>query len=56
MRNANASTTNKPVTIPPAGVLTPLVELTAVLEKDPVVGIDWTNDPTILHKPRAIIS
>ena len=37
-------------------VLTPDAELTAVLENDPVVGIDETNEPTMLHAPNAIIS
>ena len=42
--------------MPPNGVLTPLALLTAVLEKDPVVGMDWTKDPSILQTPRATIS
>ena len=42
--------------MPPKAVLTPLELLTAVLEKDPVVGIDWTKEPKMLHNPRAIIS
>lgn len=56
VKKASASTTSKPVNMPPAGVLTPLVALTAVLEKDPVMGMDCTNDPTRLHKPSANIS
>ena len=38
------------------GVLTPLELLTAVLEKDPVVGMDWTKLPRRLQTPSATIS
>ena len=38
------------------GVLTPLELLTAVLENDPVVGMDWTKLPRRLQIPRATIS
>ena len=38
------------------GVLTPLELLTAVLEKDPVVGMDWTKLPRRLQIPSATIS
>ena len=30
--------------------------LTAVLEKDPVVGMDWTKEPKMLQSPSATIS
>lgn len=49
-------TTYVPVNIPPNGVLTPDASLTAVRVKDPVTGIERTNDPKILQIPRAIIS
>ena len=38
------------------GVFTPLELLTAVLEKDPVVGMDWTKLPRRLQIPSATIS
>ena len=56
MSRARAIITRDPVQIPPPGVLTPLAQLTAVLENDPVVGIDCTNEPKKLQSPRAIIS
>lgn len=49
-------TIHLPVNIPPNGVLTPEAWLTAVRVKDPVTGIERTNDPKILQTPRAIIS
>lgn len=45
-----------PVKRPPSVVCTPLALLTAVRVNDPVVGIDSTNEPIILHTPSAIIS
>ena len=30
--------------------------LTAVLEKEPVVGMDWTKEPKMLQSPSATIS
>lgn len=45
-----------PVKMPPAGVRTPDALLTAVLVNDPVTGIERTNEPAILHRPKAIIS
>lgn len=42
--------------MPPNVVRTPLALLIAVRVNDPVTGIDWKNDPTILHKPSANIS
>lgn len=51
-----ARRTTHPVTIPPIGVFTPEVKLTAVLVKLPVTGIDFTKLPIILQRPSAIIS
>lgn len=45
-----------PVKAPPRVVSTPLALLTAVLVKEPVVGMDMKNDPSRLHVPSANIS
>lgn len=42
--------------MPPNVVLTPLALLTAPRERAPVTGIDFTNDETMLHIPKANIS
>lgn len=42
--------------MPPKGVLTPEALFTALLEKDPVTGIEWKNEPITLHNPRDSIS
>lgn len=41
---------------PPRGVRTPLALLTAEREKDPATGIERAKLPSMLHRPRAIIS
>lgn len=42
--------------MPAIGVRTPLALTTADLVKAPVVGIDWTQEPIILHMERVSIS
>ena len=44
VRKARDNRTMKPVTIPPAVVLTPLVMLIAVLERAAVVGKDLSKE------------
>lgn len=42
--------------MPPKGVLTPDALFTALLEKEPVTGMEWKKAPTVLHRPRVSIS
>ena len=42
--------------MPPSGVLTPELLLTAVLLNDPVTGMEEKKEPTKLQMPSAIIS
>lgn len=56
VRKPSASNTMIPVKMPPIGVRTPLALFTAVRVNEPVDGIDWTNEPNILHRPSANIS
>lgn len=51
-----ARSTMKEVKIPASGVLTPEALLTAVLVKEPVMGIERTNELKMLHRPKANIS
>ncbi len=56
MRRKSDNSTSIVVKTPPIGVLTPLAELTAVLPKEAVTGIEQTKDPKRFVRPRAIIS
>lgn len=56
VRKPRASNTMIPVKMPPIGVRTPLALFTAVRVNEPVDGMDWTNEPNILHRPSANIS
>lgn len=56
MRTTRARMTMRPVKTPPAVVFTPLALLTAVREKEPVVGYAWKKLAAKLHNPSAIIS
>jgi hypothetical protein len=56
VRNAIARSTIREVKIPARVVLTPEALLTAVLVKEPVMGIERTKEPIMLQSPRASIS
>lgn len=56
VRKPSDSNTRMPVTMPPNVVCTPDALLTAVRVNDPVTGIDWKNEPKMLHRPSASIS
>lgn len=56
VRKPSDISTMHPVKMPPRVVRTPLALFTAVRVNDPVVGIDWKNDPNKLHRPSANIS
>lgn len=51
-----ARSTIRPVMTPQVVVLAPDALFTAVLVKEPVVGIEDTKEPKMLHIPRAISS
>lgn len=56
VRNPSANNTIIPVITPQVVVLAPDALLSAVLVKEPVMGIDETKELTMLHRPRAITS
>lgn len=56
VKNPNANKTITPVITPHVVVLAPDALLRAVLVKEPVMGIEETNELTILQSPKAITS
>lgn len=56
VRSPKARSTIRPVITPHVVVFAPDALFTAVLVKEPVMGIEDTNEPKTLHTPRAISS
>lgn len=56
VRKARASNTMRPVMMPHAEVRAPDALLTAVLVKEPVIGMDMTQEDMMLANPKAINS